>query len=149
MKVIVYDLPTAAGQEFRVADRRLSILTKVKMMSEAAALALIAAEVLPPNSSNINFVDDTDLPTLWQAQNRQAATLRVACAGSIVAGWVSSALGSPHLYPAKPTDQANMMASCIDAQRVPPAWQAATASSAFMPPGLARSSLRLFRQAGR
>ena len=51
---------------------------------------------------------EAPLATLRSAK---LAELRAACAAAIVAGYSSSALGSPHLYPATLTDQSNMLAS--------------------------------------
>lgn len=42
------------------------------------------------------------------------ALLTAACAGAIVGGYASSALGSEHQYPSKVTDQINMMGSVTD-----------------------------------
>jgi hypothetical protein len=52
-------------------------------------------------------------PTLAEARAAQIALLRDACAAEIVGGYSSSALGTPHLYPSTPTDQANMAASVL------------------------------------
>jgi hypothetical protein len=38
----------------------------------------------------------------------KAAAISSCCADAILAGFVSSALGEPHLYPAKPNDQINL-----------------------------------------
>ena len=48
---------------------------------------------------------------LVQAQSDQAAILNAACQNAIYAGAQSSALGSPHTYPAKNLDQSNLIAS--------------------------------------
>jgi len=44
---------------------------------------------------------------------RKAAAISSSCADSILAGFVSSALGDPHTYPAKPNDQANLTGSVV------------------------------------
>ena len=44
-----------------------------------------------------------------------AATTSAACQALIYAGFQSSALGKPYLYPAKDTDQQNLIASVVDA----------------------------------
>ena len=50
-------------------------------------------------------------PTFAEVQAAQITTLSAACATEIVGGYQSSALGSVHTYPAKPTDQINMLGS--------------------------------------
>jgi hypothetical protein len=51
---------------------------------------------------------------LAKLKTKAAAALDAACAAQIVAGFSSLALGTAHLYPAKPTDQANLTASVLD-----------------------------------
>ncbi|MEO6920520.1 MAG: hypothetical protein ABI171_16180 [Collimonas sp.] len=50
---------------------------------------------------------------LAQAQQVQVALINSACAAAITAGFISSALGTPHTYPAKQTDQQNLSASVL------------------------------------
>lgn len=52
--------------------------------------------------------------TLDRAKARKIEEFNEACTREIVAGFVSEALGAPHLYPAKPQDQANLVASVTD-----------------------------------
>lgn len=47
------------------------------------------------------------------AQAAKVASLTAACAAEIVGGYTSSALGAPHTYPSKPTDQTNMLGSVL------------------------------------
>jgi len=60
---------------------------------------------VPPNEAEL----------LAAAQAAQSAVLSAACAAAIVAGFQSSALGTPYTYPAKTTDQQNLSASIIAA----------------------------------
>lgn len=43
----------------------------------------------------------------------KASDLSIACAAAIMGGFVSDALGAPHGYPSKPTDQTNLMGSVV------------------------------------
>ncbi len=48
-------------------------------------------------------------PDLGAAKSHQLAALRAACAMAIVQGFTSDALGTPHAYPYKQADQANLL----------------------------------------
>jgi hypothetical protein len=50
---------------------------------------------------------------LAAAKASQTAVVSAACQSAIVAGFSSSALGTAHTYPAKPTDQQNLNASVV------------------------------------
>lgn len=52
--------------------------------------------------------------SLAELRAKKIASLSVDCANHIMAGFTSSVLGAPHLYPAKPQDQANLVASVTD-----------------------------------
>lgn len=52
-------------------------------------------------------------PTLAEAKALQVSRVNAACQAAIYAGFTSSALGAPHSYPAKPQDQANLVASVM------------------------------------
>lgn len=72
---------------------------------------------LPPNVyDKWDFTRNTwvDGRTLSDFQTEQAAQVGASCAAAIVTGVTSSALGAPHTYPTKLTDQANMTASVMD-----------------------------------
>lgn len=58
------------------------------------------------------------------AQAIQSAALDAACAQAIVSGFTSSALGSPHTYPSKHTDQLNLTASYVSSlsPNLPDGW---------------------------
>ena len=51
--------------------------------------------------------------TLADVQRAQVALLSVKCQEAIYAGFVSSALGAPHTYPAKAQDQTNLAGSVL------------------------------------
>lgn len=53
------------------------------------------------------------LHSLSDTQALKLAELDSACAAAILAGFDSDALGQPHHYPAKPTDQSNLQASVL------------------------------------
>jgi hypothetical protein len=55
---------------------------------------------------------------LDQVRAQQVQALRSACSRTILAGYVSAALGAPHSYPAQPIDQSNMIAS-VTASLIP------------------------------
>ena len=60
--------------------------------------------------------DDPRVPkpqalTFADVQAAKIAFLTASCAAQIVGGYQSSALGSVHTYPGKPTDQINMLGS--------------------------------------
>ena len=51
--------------------------------------------------------------TLADVQRSQGALLAAACQAAIYAGFISSALGAAHTYPAKDRDQNNLAASVL------------------------------------
>lgn len=65
---------------------------------------------------------------LQLAMQHQLEQISNACAATISAGFVSNALGSPHTYPAKATDQANISSSVMSAflARMGGVWQSRT-----------------------
>lgn len=58
--------------------------------------------------------DATSASRLAVAQSGKLAEISAACKAAIYAGFTSSALGAPHTYPAKDTDQQNLASSVID-----------------------------------
>lgn len=62
--------------------------------------------------------------TLEGQRAAKIEAISAACHAHIVAGFVCPALGAPHLYPAKPQDQANLVASVTDSllAGADPAW---------------------------
>lgn len=52
---------------------------------------------------------------LPRVKAEKAAELDAACASTIISGFSSSALGSLHTYPSRQSDQANLVASVVDA----------------------------------
>lgn len=65
---------------------------------------------------------------LADAKAIQTSKISAACAAAIISGATSSALGVPHVYPTKVTDQQNLTASVADAliALTDPAWAATT-----------------------
>lgn len=61
-----------------------------------------ALEVAPP-------------PPLESVKAKRSAEIERDCAAQIIAGFACDALGQTHTYPSKPTDQANLTASVLDA----------------------------------
>lgn len=55
------------------------------------------------------------VPTLDELKATRAAYIEGKCATQIIAGFACDALGQTHTYPSKPTDQANLTASVLDA----------------------------------
>jgi hypothetical protein len=51
--------------------------------------------------------------SLEALRTRKAAEMSQRCADTILGGFVSSALGEAHTYPAKPSDQANLTGSVV------------------------------------
>lgn len=89
------------------------------------------------NWCNLSYQDGAIVPTpgpsaaqqLATSQAAQKASVSQACQDAILAGFTSSALGSPHAYPAKFTDQQNLNASVtasllpgVDANWTTPFW---------------------------
>lgn len=111
MNVIVYDLPGDPGLEYHVPDPWVLQLTLGQRMDRERALAEIARTALPSAASNLVFTTEAELPTLGQCQNRKAAALRATCQQEIRDGYISTALGAPHAYPASEVDQRNMIAA--------------------------------------
>ena len=58
-------------------------------------------------------VDPASLLTLGELKSAHIAALSAACSAHINAGFESSALGSPHTYPANARDQMNLVASVV------------------------------------
>lgn len=56
------------------------------------------------------WVERGDMP---DQRGHKADTISSRCADAILAGFVSSALGQSHSYPAKPNDQANLTGSVV------------------------------------
>lgn len=54
-----------------------------------------------------------DTRQIEEIRAAKVAELSAACSGAIVGGFVSSALGAPHTYPSRGTDQTNLMGSVV------------------------------------
>jgi hypothetical protein len=68
----------------------------------ARAVAGEFGPIAPPAQASL---DETKMAKIRE--------LRVSCAAAITGGFASSALGSPHIYPSKPTDQTNLMGAVV------------------------------------
>jgi hypothetical protein len=62
-----------------------------------ASSPIYGGQIVPDASDNIEAL-----------RTRKAVEMSQKCADTILAGFVSSALGEPHTYPAKPNDQINL-----------------------------------------
>jgi hypothetical protein len=64
------------------------------------------------------------VPPLADVKPVQIQMLRAQCAGAIVSGFTSSALGKPYTYGSSDTDQANLGDDVVDAQASDANWRA-------------------------
>ncbi len=74
-------------------------------------VGLSATSLLFWNNGAPAWVETSPLVDL---RARKVAEISQACSAQIVGGFTSSALGADHHYPAKPQDQANLIASITD-----------------------------------
>lgn len=86
------------------------------------AVPCTEAQYANPTQYEINYattppsIQAVALATSLQiAQSEQIMALQVDCQNAIYSGYQSRALGSPFLYPAKSTDQMNMLSSLVSA----------------------------------
>jgi hypothetical protein len=70
-------------------------------------LRLLPEGYLPITDSDADAIRNPSV-TLAQAQTAQITILKAACQSAIVAGFISSALGSAHTYPSDTISQANL-----------------------------------------
>lgn len=91
---------------------------------------------------------------LQEHKDAKIASLSAACRQAITAGFESSALGQPHLYPSKETDQLNLAGSVTDslladlpADWVTPLWCADSAGEWAMRPHTAEQIQQVGREA--
>lgn len=87
-------------------------------------------------------------------KDAKIAALSAACRAAIIAGFESDALGEPHLYPSKETDQLNLAGSVTDsllpelpADWTTPFWCADEAGEWAMRPHTAQQIQRVGREA--
>ncbi|MGA4275563.1 hypothetical protein ACI2VH_03000 [Ralstonia nicotianae] len=90
--------------------------------SELVVVGVFACEQDAEACPHQAQIDDSDqrylafanpLATLAGAKAAQVAAIAAACQAAITAGFVSSALGAAHTYPAQMTDQQNLAASVL------------------------------------
>jgi hypothetical protein len=72
----------------------------------------LSTNSISPFSGGTVVADSRD--SLVGIKARKIAVLNESCVAQITAGFHSSALGSDRLYPAKPLDQTNLIASVVD-----------------------------------
>lgn len=91
---------------------------------------------------------------LQEYKEAKIASLSAACRQAITAGFESSALGEPHLYPSKETDQLNLAGSVTDslladlpADWVTPFWCADSTGEWAMRPHTATQIQQVGREA--
>jgi hypothetical protein len=84
------------------------------------AVPCTQAQYQNPNQYFIDYsttppsIKSVDVATSLQlAQSKQIMALAASCSNAIYSGYRSLALGSAHLYPAKATDQMNMLSSLV------------------------------------
>lgn len=81
--------------------------------SEEHPTSLLDLETVTPEG--ILVYRQPAVPTLDELKATRAAYIEGKCAAQIIAGFACDALGEAHTYPSKPTDQANLTASVLDA----------------------------------
>lgn len=75
------------------------------------AEAWLVTDAASPYQGGEIVADKSD--TLECARTRKVVEMSQSCADAILAGFVSSALGSAYTYPAKANDQANLLGSVL------------------------------------
>lgn len=101
-------IPFWVGQVYWLPDRSRHEITK--------------AGVAPPDG----WLDADPGPSLDDVKAAQVMMINRACEAAIIDGFESSALGAPHTYPCKLTDQANLQASVSVSREpgLPAEWRA-------------------------
>lgn len=96
-----------------------SVVTNTIVVAEEGDLAPFEA-ITTIDGIGLGYVYDgtawtppADTRPLEEIQLIKVAELSAACSSAIVGGFVSSALGAPHTYPSKTTDQTNLMGSVV------------------------------------
>lgn len=107
--LVISPFPLAAG----------SVVTNTIVAAERADLAPFEA-IAAIDGVGLGCVYDgtawappADTRPLEEIRATKVAELSAACSGAIVGGFVSSALGAPHTYPSRATDQTNLMGSVV------------------------------------
>jgi hypothetical protein len=112
MKIVHYDIATGAilalyDSDIRPAPDPAEGVAALEMSDEAWA------QIGPGWTVSDSVPTPPGAPSLADVQATRIATLRAACAATIIGGYTSAALGAAHSYPSLPTDQANMTASVL------------------------------------
>lgn len=90
---------------------------------DALMLAQSQGKVITADANGCPIaVDPQSLLTLAEAQAQQTAKVSAACAGALVAGFTSSALGSARTYGSNDKDQRNLLNAAMAAQGQPSTW---------------------------
>lgn len=97
-----------------------SAVTNVILLDDSTDPVDFGAIAAPDDAVGIGWrlVDGAWLPPadtrpLEEIRAAKVAELSAACSGAIVAGFASAALGAPHTYPSRATDQTNLMGSVV------------------------------------
>lgn len=116
---LMVDVNSYASEDAYVARADVLWSTPVKVPLGAIAGGLLASiegwltsSQDSPFTGGVVVADSRD--TVEGLRQRKIAAMNAACQAQIVTGFVSDALGVPHLYPTKEQDQTNLLASVTD-----------------------------------
>lgn len=111
-----------------------------QIMGEAIAVDAPVDWSGPTETSELHWINGAyawvDAAPLDAQRQAKLTSMSQSCAGAILSGFVSSALGAVHTYPAKPNDQLNLIGSVaasfypnVGADWVTPFWCADAAGA--------------------